>query len=358
MFVCADRPKQRSLVAHYHTEGSSTLMCEEGGFLSHRTTTLLVPNGALRGQTEVTLSSHDHKQLQAMLVSTGWNKTVSIVCAVHIECETPAGRFRQPVQVRTVFPDHLTHNLSLATSPLLLLHSNYLRKWDDITRDPSTSVSLSEGAVSVATDRTGWLAVAVVDLDRVQIATMAMQALSISPATFQVCVFGQRFPDNVLQITVSVSPNKEEEGNTEGNTEETQGEKLGSSDHQCRGSNIDHAKISFPYLIQAYPGEELRCRLRGSFEPDEESGETDLDFRFKAAQSHQSLSGKFVKLTAPLGRVRGGKLIISRRATSHSSVGSENWDDIADVSVHLSSLATSNGTRNTSRSSRSAKSNT
>ena len=319
-------------MSHYHTEGSTTLMCEEGGFLSHKTTTLLVPQGALSSQTEVTLSSHDHKQLQAMLLSTGWDKTVSIICAVHIECETSAGRFRQPVQVRTMFSDHLTRNLSLATSPLLLLHSNYLRKWDDVTQDTSTSLSLSEGAVSISTDRTGWLAVAVVKLDRAQIAAMAMQALSIAPTTYQVSVFGQMFPDNIMQITVAISPTKEGEGTNEENRDKIT--------EQSKGAGIELTKISFPYLIQAYPGEKLRCRLKGCFEPDLESGESDLDFRFKATQSHDCLSGKFVKLTGPPGRARGGKLVISRH-THSSSDSSEDWEDIADVSIHISSSSSS-----------------
>lgn len=320
--------KHRKLVPHYHTEGSTTLMCEEGGFLSHKTTNLLVPRGALRAQTEVTLSGHDQKQLQAMLLSTGWEKTVSIVCAVHIECETSAGRFRQPVQVRTTFPDHLLRkNLSLATSPLLLLHSNYLRKWDDVTQDASTSASISEGSVCITTDRTGWLAVAVVDLDPARIASMAMQSLSISPTTFQVCAFGQRFPDDVMQITVAVSPAKD------GSAEES-GQKDRNGPNQHKGA-IDHTGISFPYHIQAYPGERIRCRLKGCFEPDANSGETDLDFHFKATQSHECLGGKFVRLTAPVSKCRGGKMVISRHVSSSSS-DSEDWEDIADMSVHLS----------------------
>ena len=352
-FSFTDRPKQRRLVPHYQTEGSTTLMTEEGGFLSHRTTTLLVPNGALRSQTEVTLSSHDHKQLEAMLASAGWDKTVSIVCAVHIECETSAGRFRQPVQVRSTVPEKLTHNLSMATSPLYLLHSNYLRKWDDITHDAATSLSLSDAAVSLTTDRTGWLAVAVVDLDRARVAAMAMQALSISPATFQVCIYGQRFPDNVMQITVAISPNKEGGGGSEDN----QDKMLDITDQHKGGSVVDHTKISFPYLIQVYPGEQLRCRLKGSFEPDGESGETDLDFQFKTTQSHECLSGKFVRLTVPFGEARGGKMVISRHVAEEDGE-EECWEDITDVSIHLSSATSASGTETMSNTSQSRNSNT
>ena len=350
--MSTDRPKQRRLVPHYNTEGSTTLMTEEGGFLSHRTTSLLVPHGALRSQTEVTLSSHDHKQLEAMLKSAGWDKTVSIVCAVHIECETSAGRFRQPVQVRSTVSETLTRNLSMATSPLLLLHSNYLRKWDDITQDPSTSLSLTNGAVSLTSDRTGWLAVAVVNLDRARIAAMAMQSLSISPATFQVLVFGQRFPDNIMQITVAISPNKEESGGDDENRE-----KASDASEKHKGG-MDHAKISFPYLIQAYPGERLRCRLRGSFQPDSESGETDLDFRFKATQSHECLSDKFVRVTVPFAKACGGKMVISRHVAGDGGSDEDCWEDITDMSIHLSSASSATGTRTTNKTSRSRYSNT
>ena len=100
-----DHRKHRKLVSHYQTEGSTTLMCEEGGFLSHGPhTTLLVPRGALRCETEVTLSSHDHRQLQTMLASTGWDRTVRIACAVHVECDTAVVRFKQPVEIKTLSP--------------------------------------------------------------------------------------------------------------------------------------------------------------------------------------------------------------------------------------------------------------
>ena len=335
--LCSDRLKQHrsssKFVSHYQTEGSTTLMCEDGGSLSHGLdTTLLVPGGALKSETEVTLSGHNHKQLEAMLVSTGWDKTVQIMCAVHVKCEISAGRFKQPVQIKSTIPTTELHrksrnSLSTLSSNLLLLHSNYLRKWEDITRDSMSSVTILEnGVVAISTDRVGWLAVATVDINPARIASMAMQALSIPPITLEVRVYGQHFPDDIMQITIMTSPTKE--GTSDDSGQGVQGSR-GVAENQNKG-NIDHTQISFPYLIEAYPGEELRCRLKGSFEPDSNSGETDLDFHFKVTQSHDSLSGKFIHLTTPPGMSRGGKMIISRHLT-------ERWEDIADVSIHTTS---------------------
>lgn len=328
--VHTDRHKPRQLVSHYHSEGSSTLMCEEGGYLSHKHTALLVPRGSLDSQAEITLSSPDHKQLQTMLTSTGWEKMVRILCAVHIESNPSVGRFRQAVEIRTTFPEHMQSSQSTSFPPLLL-HSNYLRKWDDITKDACSTISISEGVVDVTTDRTGWLGVAIVDVNPIHIASMAMQALSISPMTLQVCVFGQCFPDDIMQITVLLSPSKE-------------GEVQADSHLTDYKATIDHDQISFPYLIQAYPGEQIRCRLKGSFEPDANSSETNLDLHFKATQAHGCLSGKFIHLTKPLAKCHGGKMVISRQVSSTGS-----WEDIADVSIHIS---------NTSGKSRSANSQT
>lgn len=342
--MLTDHHKNLQLVSHYNTEGSTTLMCEEGGFLTHKNTSLLVPHGALKSQTEVTLSSHDHKQLQAMLTSTGWDKTVRIVCAVHIECDTSVSKFKQAVQVRVALPDqHIRRQNSLQslTSLPLLLHSSYLRKWENVTHDAASSVDVSDGVVQVETDRIGWLAVAFVDVDPFRIASMAMQALSISPVTLRVIVFGQQFPDNIVQITVLMSPTKDDE--------DAQGDAGAGGSSEYKGV-IDHTKISFPYLIQAYPGEELRCRLRGSFEPDSNSGETDLDFHFRASHSQDTLSGKFVRLTAPYPKCRGGKMIISRHLTTEDT----SWEDIANVSIHIAKNSiNSSGTSRSRRGSRS-----
>ena len=323
------RHKHRKLVSHYRSEGTSTLITEEGGYLSHRKTALFVPQGSLESQTEVTLASPDHKQLQAMLVSTGWDKMVRIVCAVHIECNPSVGRFQQTVKVSTSLPDYIQSSKS-TFHPLLLLHSCYLRKWEDVTSDASSAVSLSESCVDITTDRTGWLAAAQVEIDPIRIASMAMQALSIAPMTLKVWVFGQHFPDDIMQITVLMSPNKDSEDLAESAATEYEG-------------SIKHTPISFPYLIQAYPGEQLCCQLRGCFEPDTNSGESDLNFRFKATQTHDCLSGKFVHLTVPLARCRGGgKLVISRHLS-----GSERWEDIADVSIHVSNASGNAATSST-----------
>lgn len=303
-------------MSHYNSEGTTTLLTEEGGYLLHQSTSLLVPLGSLGAQTEITLSSPDHKQLQAMLVSTGWEKMVRILCAVHIECNSLVGRFQQAVKIKTKLPERV-HWLQ-CTSPPLLLHSNYLRKWEDITSDASSTISLSEGAVDVTTDRMGWLAVAIVDVDPIRIASMAMQALSIAPITLQVCAFGRCFPDDVMQITVLMSPSKDD------------ADQADSAALEYKGS-IDHTQISFPYLIQAYPGEQLRCRLRGRFEPDANASETDLDFLFKATQAHDCLCGKFIHLTTPFAKCHGGKMVISRHLST-----SGIWEDIAHVSVHIS----------------------
>ena len=178
-----------------------------------------------------------------------------------------------------------------------------------------SAVSVHDGRVEIATNYTGWLAAAVVQLDPVHIASMAMQALSVSPMTLQLRVFGQKFPNDIMQITVVMTPCKDTEN---------------PEDSMYMGS-IDHAPISFPHLLQAYPGEQLSCQLRGAFEPDTSSGEMDLQFHFEATQAHSSMCGKFVHLTLPSSRCHGGKLVISRFLS-----GRKTWEDIAEVSLHLS----------------------
>ena len=247
-----------------------------------------------------------------MLTSTGWDKAVHIVCALHIECTPALSLFQQQVKITSVLAESDFSASSL--HPVFLMHSRYLRKWEDITHDPMSIVSLSSRRVDIATNHTGWLAAASVHLDPVHIASMAMQALSVSPTTLQLHTFGQHFPDNIMQITVIMTPCKDSE-------DEVDSAYMGS---------IDHTPISFPHYLQAYPGEQLLCRLSGPFETDVSSGETDLDFHFKATSGHSLMCGKFVRLTLPSSQCHGGKLVVTRCADGPGS------DDIAHISLHLS----------------------
>ena len=307
----AHHRKHHKLVSHYKSENMSLHIGEEGGRFIHHSTVLVVPTGALECPTEISISSLDHSQLQTMVSSTGWEKTVDVMCAVHVECTPFTSRFQEPVQISMLLPESCQGPELSLSEPLLLLHSDYLRNWEAISTD---SLPDSEGRVAFQTDRTGWFALASVKLNPVNIVSMALQSLSILPITLRICAFGQFFGDNSLQITVLLSLYNDEDPTPSENNEST----------------IDHTAISFPSLIQAYPGEKIRCQLRGSFEPDLKSGEQDLNFNFTATKAHNCLCGKFVHMTVPFSKCHGGKLVVLRH--------SRCWEAIAEVSIHLSSL--------------------
>ena len=186
----------------------------------------------------------------------------------------------------------------------------------------------------------GWLAVALVQLDPATITQMAMQSsLLAEPIMLHLSIYGQMFPDDVIQIAVFVVPCKS-------NEEPTQ---------QDIPSPPNYSPIAFSHTIQAWPGERIQLELQGRLEPDVTAGETDLRYEFEV-QMLNRICEKWVKLTsktAPLS----GKLVVrsqrrgqwervteinlsSRTGHTRTSSSSDNpWCGVAHFLVLLSTAA-------------------
>ena len=206
---------------------------------------------------------------------------------------------------------------SLPTEPKLvspslvrLLKSNYLRQWKDITDDARSRVSIIGKEISITTDHTGWLAVAAVQLDPSKIVQLAMRTLSNEPIILKLSVYGQMYPDNVMQIAVFVDPCRPNE------------EPLHPNSHKPE----NHSPIAFPHTIQAWPGERLRLQLKGKFSPDTSSAERDLCYEFEVQGTHNRICEKWVKLTSKVGEPLCGKLLVS---SCQNPAGT--WESVTEI---------------------------
>ena len=279
----------------------------EGGILSYQAITVTIPPGALKSSVSVALSKPDKKRLDTILQSNGWDKTVTILTAFHVQCNGTTDHFEKPVEVSCLLP---TEPKVGASSLVRLLKSNYLRQWQDITEDTYSRVSVAGKEISITTDHTGWLAVTVVQLDPSKIAQLAMCTLSNEPIMLQFNVYGQMFPDNVIQIAVFMLPCRANE----------------EPIHPHNQKPEHHSPISFPHTVQAWPGERLRLELKGKFSPDTSSAETDLCYEFEVQRTHNRICEKWVKLTSKIGQPLCGKLIVSSCRNSGST-----WESITEV---------------------------
>ncbi len=265
-----------------------------GGTLSINCTLVTVPPGALPSNTRVRLSKPDTHQLHSALQAAGWEKTVSIVTALHIECSPSIEHFRKPVDISCTLAEEPKRG---ALSFVRLQHSNYLRQWKDITDDTNSKVSVLGKQVQVSTDRLGWIAVAIVQLDASMITQMAMGALAREPIMLKLNVYGQVFAEGSIQVAVFVVPcrTNEEPIHTDTDLEKPP----------------NHVPIAFPHTIQAWPGETLRLELHGCFEPDTTAGERDLSHEFEVQDSYNQILEKWIRLTSQAHEPLTGKLVVS-----------------------------------------------
>ena len=278
----------------------SEVVTEEGGTISCNATTVSFPQNALREETRVTLSMPDLKQLDAVLCTTGWDKTVRIVTAMHISCNPTTENFNHPITLSAVLSKDVQPNPHC----IRLVQSNYLRHWQDVTDDAFSSVKIEGDNVLITTDRSGWLAVTTVQFDPSAIILKAMRSLSVEPIMLRFSVYGLNVPDTrILQIAVFVSP-------------------IISQDEKPQ----HHVSIAFPHTVEAYPGEKLRLSFQGQIEPETSMNEKNLFHEFDVQQNHTSICEKWLRMTTSLDRPLSGKVVVSSR---RNSLG--GWESIAEI---------------------------
>ena len=235
---------------------------------------------------------------------------------MHIECSPPLDKFERPLKISTVLPDDITMG---SNSLVRLMHSNFLRHWEDITDCVPSRVSLTGNTVNMETNLSGWLAVSMIQFDASMIAQMVLKSISIEPIMLRISTFG--FIDverKSVQIAVFVVPCKQNE----------------EPIHRDVDKPENFSPISFPHVIQAYPNERLRMEIVGSFEPDRTLGETNLMFEMDVQQRHNQIHTKWVKTTSASSSDRAliGKLNITSCRNNTS-----NWEDIANISLSAKS---------------------
>lgn len=278
-----------------------------GGTLSINCTLVTIPPGALPTNTRVKLRKPDTQQFHLALCSAGWEKTVSVVTVLHIECNPSVEDFRKPVEIACTLTEEPKKG---PFSLVRLQHSNYLRQWKDITDDINSKVSISGREVQVTTDRVGWIAVAMIQLDASMITQMAMGVLSREPITLKLNVYGQVFGDGSIQIAVFVVPCKPNE----------------EAIHKETEKPPNHTLIAFPHTLQAWPGERLRLELCGRFEPDITAGEQDLYHEFEVQDSYNHILEKWVKSTSGTSTPLTGKLLVSSQVSG-------KWQKTAEMNL-------------------------
>lgn len=285
----------------------------KGNVLHFKDTVVVIPPRAVKQEMPVTLSSSDTQHLTHMLQASGWEKIVQIVIALHIDTSVSMGRFDKPVQITSPLPK----GIKLRENSLLhLMHSTYLRHWEDITTNTLSKVSVDpkSNKLDIETDFSGWLAVSVIDLDASLITEMVLRCISIKPMMMRFSVYG--FLDaerQSVQVAVFIVPCNHNE------------EPL----YKDFNRPENFVPISFPQVIQAYPNEKMRLEIQGSdFEPDTSLGEDNLMFDVGVQQSHNEVLTKWIKLTSPTNQPLSGKLkITSCRGNTDA------WETIAHMNL-------------------------
>lgn len=286
----------------------------EGGELKHKDVCVVIPPNALTQGTSISLSKADSKHLIPMLKASGWEKIVQVVSAIHIECNPPVDHFNKPIEITTSLPV----DTKIGSSSLIrLVHSNYLRHWEDITDDVFSKISVSGSKVSIKTNLPGWLAVSMIQFDASMIAQMVLKSISIEPILLRLSVFG--FVDaerKSIQVAIFAVPCKSNE----------------EPIHKDMEKPENFVAVSFPHVVQAYPNERLRLDFQGNFEPDASVGEEDLSFEMDVQQKHNQIHTKWVKSSSDLGLPLSGKLKISSCRNNLNS-----WECIANISLSMRS---------------------
>lgn len=288
----------------------------EGKELSFRGTTVIIPPNTLFQPTTISLSLADSKHLIPMLKASGWDKVVQVATAIHIDCNPPLDRFSKPIQIVTKLPKDMKMG---PNSIVRLMHSNYLRHWEDITDDVLSKVSVEGEDVRMETNLPGWLAISMIQFDASMIAEMVLKSISVEAIMLRLSVFG--FVDmerESIQLAVFVVPCK-------GNEEPI---------HKEVEKPVHFAPIAFPHVIQAYPNERLQLTLSGNFKPDASLGDESLLFEMDVQTKHNQIHTKWVKSTTSADTPLSGKMKVSSCRNNRSL-----WETIADVSLSMRSTS-------------------
>lgn len=288
----------------------------DGRELTFKGTKVIVPPNALSQPTTISLSQADSKHLMPMLKASGWDKVVQVATAVHIECNPPLDYFEKPIQITTRLPADMkpgTHSL------VRLMHSNYLRHWEDITDDILSKISVNNDEVHIETNLSGWLAISMIQFDASMIAQMVLKSISIEPIMLRLSVFGYADTERKsIQLAVFVVPCK-------GNEDPI---------HKEIDKPVHFSPISFPHVVQAYPNERLQLAISGSFESDTSLGEESLVFEMDVQTKHNQIYTKWVKLITDSDVPLSGKLKISSCRNSKNL-----WEAISDVTLSMRSTS-------------------
>lgn len=303
-----NRKKEKQRIQLQRSNNSSFDVDSEGGRLSltNEGMTLEVFPGALSQEAKITMVTTDIRQLQSMLFTRGWDQTIVIIAAVEVHSSPPIEQFNSPVELTVTIPPHHSHLLQ-GNPKLCLMHSKYMRHWQDITTDTACSISIIKdvggenrgeggigGRICIKTDQVGFLAVTWVNLDPCKISQIAMRSLVAEPAIIQISVFAEHFlDDNVAQLVISIQPCK------------PHGEPINTFPVKPR----DHTPISFPHTVQAFAGERLRLTIVGHFEAHEGYGQNDLNVMCDVNATINQMFEKWVKVQ--VGKPLSGKLLVT-----------------------------------------------
>ncbi len=285
---------------------------EAGGELDHKDTKVTIPPGAITQTTTISLSLAGSRQLTSMLKASGWSKIMQVATAFHIECNPPLDQLKKPMQIKTKLPE----GTKLGPGSLVrLMHSNYLRHWEDITDDVFSKISVSGEDVYIETNLTGWLAVSVIQFDASMIAQMVLKSISIEPIMLRLSVFGYIDTERKsIQVAIFAVPCKANE----------------EPIHKDADKPENFIPISFPHVIQAFPNEKLQLEIQGTFEPDVTLGEKSLTFEMDVQQKHNQVHTKWVKSTSACDLPPSGKLNVSSCRNNSS-----NWETITSISLSM-----------------------
>ena len=284
--------------------------------------TLDIPPGVLEQEVKIIVATTDVRQLQSMLFAKGWDQTITIVMSLEIHCTPPIEQFEGPVEILATVPAHHVPLLLLENTHLCLMHSKYMRHWQDITTETCSSIIIvkDDGGgngtrIRIRTDQVGFLVAALVIMDPFKIAQIAMRSLMAEPVIIQISASVELFKDDsAAQMVVSIQPCK------------PHGEPLVPSPAIPQ----DHTPISFPHTVQAYVGEKLRLSLVGHFEPHEGYGQTDLNFACDVSASINQMFEKWVRLQT--GKPLTGKLLVSSCRASAGG-GAICYDTLAEINI-------------------------
>ena len=261
-----------------------------------------------------------------MLKASGWNKVVQVATAIHIETNPPLDNFNKPIQIVTKLPK----DMKLGSNSIVrLMHSNYLRHWEDITDDVLSKISVEGEDVHIETNLAGWLAISMIKFDASMIAQMVLKSITIEPIMLRFSAFG--FVDSErksIQLAVFVVPCK-------GNEDPI---------HKEIEKPVHFVPISFPHVVEAYPNERLQLALSGTFEADTSLGEERLVFEIDVQTKHNDIHTKWVRSTADPDTPLSGKMRVSSCRNNKGL-----WEALTDVSLSMRSTVSTNSSESDHR---------